>query len=200
MSEELAASIGDVLAENARLKVYLAQVTERALAAEAELKRERDGATMAGVLHAMILELNAAKQDAVAWRQATERLERQRDKTAAVNRELNAQLMEAARRYIQPWLAMLKDADDTANQLVSIALAHHANHQATLDTARRLVAAWRAERARSQALADALQGLLDEPYGCPLCDAGRVLNPAKGHWPDCPYEIARVVLAELREA
>ena len=37
MSEEIAASIGDVLAENARLKVYLAQVTERALAAEAEL-------------------------------------------------------------------------------------------------------------------------------------------------------------------
>lgn len=141
-----------------------------------------------------------AEQDAAAWRQAAERLERQRDKTAAVNRELNAQLMEAERRHIRPWLAMLKDADDTANQLVSIALAHHANHQATLDTARRLAAAWRAERARSQALEDALRGLLDEPYGCPLCDAGRVLNPAKGHWPECPYEIARVVLAELREA
>ncbi len=82
-----------------------------------------------------------AEQDAAAWRQAAERLERQRDKTAAVNRELNAQLMEAERRHIRPWLAMLKDADDTANQLVSIALAHHANHQATLDTARRLARA-----------------------------------------------------------
>ena len=137
-----------------------------------------------------------AEQDAVAWRQAAERLERRCEQTAAVNRELNAQLMEAERRHIRPWLAMLKDADDTANQLVSIALAHHANHQATLDTARRLVAAWRAERARSQALEDALRGLLDEPYGCPLCDAGRVLNPAKGHWPDCPYEIARALVGE----
>ena len=63
--------------------------------------------------------------------------------------------------------------------------------------ARRLVAAWRTQRQYRYALADALQGLLDEPYGCPLCDAGRVLNPAKGHWPECPYEIARVVLAEL---
>ena len=95
-----------------------------------------------------------AEQDAAAWRQAAERLERQRDKTAAVNRELNAQLMEAERRHIRPWLAMLKDADDTANQLVSIALAHHTNHQATLDTARRLapfvspLVAGKAERSR----------------------------------------------------
>ena len=46
------------------------------------------------------------------------------------------------------------------------------------------------------ALADALQGLLDEPYGCPLCDCGRPRNPAKGHMDYCPYEIARAVLAE----
>lgn len=46
MGEEVAASIGDVLAENARLKVYLAQVTERALGAEAELALAKDGATM----------------------------------------------------------------------------------------------------------------------------------------------------------
>ena len=166
MSEEVAASIGDVLAENARLKQQLAH----------------------------------AERDAAAWRQAVQRLERRCEQTKAVNLLLNARVMEAERYQVRPWLAMLKDADDTAEQLVSIALAHHANHQATLDTARRLVAAWRTQRQYRYALADALQGLLDEPYGCPLCDAGRVLNPAKGHWPECPYEIARVVLAELREA
>lgn len=171
MSEEIAASIGDVLAKNARLKVYLAQVTERALAAEAELARERDGATMAGVLRAMISELNTATQDAEAWRQAVQRLERRCERTNAINRVLNAQVLG--------WFARAS------------AIEH---------TARRLVAAWRTQRQYRYALADALQGLLDEPYGCPLCDAGRMLNPAKGHWPECPYEIARVVLAELREA
>ena len=40
----------------------------------------------------------------------------------------------------------------------------------------------------------ALQSLLDEPYGCPLCDCGRPRNPAKGHTDDCPYEIARAAL------
>ena len=62
MSEEIAASIGDVLAENARLKVYLAQVTERALAAEAELARERDGATMAARWNTRMAGLRAAEQ------------------------------------------------------------------------------------------------------------------------------------------
>ena len=146
-------------------------MTERALAAEAELARERDGATMAGVLRAMISELNTATQDAEAWRQAVQRLERRCERTDAINRVLNAQVLG--------WFARAS------------AIEH---------TARRLLAAWRTQRQYRYALADALQGLLDEPYGCPLCDAGRVLNPAKGHWPECPYEIARVVLAELREA
>ena len=192
MSEEIVASIGDVLAENARLRKEVVQATERAritseayhqqqdaqreheareqaateraLAAEAELARERDGATMAGVMHAMILDLNAA---------------------------------ERSRSLCQK---MLADETALSKELVAIAVAHSANHQAALGAGRRLLAAWRTERRRRIMLADALQGLLDEPYGCPLCDAGRVLNPAKGHWPECPYEIARVVLAELREA
>jgi hypothetical protein len=162
MSEEVAASIGDVLAENARLKQQLAQ----------------------------------AERDAEAWRQAVQRLERRCEQTKAVNLLLNARVMEAERYQVRPWLAMLKDADDTAEQLLAVALAHHANYTAALDAGRRLLAAWRTQRQYRYALADALQGLLDEPYGCPLCDCGRTRNPAKGHWPECPYEIARVVLAE----
>ena len=65
--------------------------------------------------------------------------------------------------------------------------------------ARRLVKAWRAERQRRRALADALQGLLDEPYGCPMCDSGRLRNPAKEHWDDCPYAIAVALLRESGE-
>lgn len=44
------------------------------------------------------------------------------------------------------------------------------------------------------ALRDALKALLDEPYGCSLCDSGKPRNPAKGHQPDCPYERARSFL------
>lgn len=61
---------------------------------------------------------------------------------------------------------------------------------------RLLVAAWRAERTTSHALASALRGLLAAPYGCPMCDAGRLRNPEKTHWPECPYAIARAVLGE----
>lgn len=136
MSEEVAASIGDVLAENARLKQQLAH----------------------------------AERDAAAWRQAVQRLERRCEQTKAVNLLLNARVMEAERYQVRPWLAMLKDADDTAEQLLAVALAHHANYTAALDAGRRLLAAWRTQRQYRYALADALQGLLDEPYGCPLCD------------------------------
>lgn len=45
----------------------------------------------------------------------------------------------------------------------------------------------------------ALQALIDEPYGCTLCDCGRPRNPAKGHQPDCPYERARAVLSKGQE-
>lgn len=58
------------------------------------------------------------------------------------------------------------------------------------------VAAWRAERATSRALANALRGLLAEPYGCPMCDAGTLRNPTKAHWPECPYAVARAVVGE----
>ena len=110
------------------------------------------------------------REDAEAWRQAVQRLERRCERTNAINRVLNAQVLG--------WFARAS------------AIEH---------TARRLLAAWRTQRQYRYALADALQGLLDEPYGCPLCDCGRTRNPAKGHMDDCPYETARAVLAELRE-
>lgn len=58
------------------------------------------------------------------------------------------------------------------------------------------VATLRQERATSHALASALRGLLADPYGCPMCDSGRLRNPEKAHWPECPYAIARAVLGE----
>ncbi len=137
MSEEVAASIGDVLAENARLRARVAQLD----------------------------------QENAAWRIAFSR------QSAGVEKQAEALLY--VNGLMLGWLARASAVERDA---------------------RRLVAAWRTQRQYRYALADALQGLLDEPYGCPLCDAGRVLNPAKGHWPECPYEIARVVLAELREA
>ena len=40
----------------------------------------------------------------------------------------------------------------------------------------------------------AIAGILAEPYGCPMCDSGKLRNPEKSHWPDCPYAIANDVL------
>lgn len=53
---------------------------------------------------------------------------------------------------------------------------------------------------REQELEAALRGLLAEPYGCSLCNSGVSRNPTKGHQPDCPYEIARAVLAAKSDA
>jgi hypothetical protein len=47
------------------------------------------------------------------------------------------------------------------------------------------------------ALLDALQAILAEPYGCSLCDSGTPRNPAKGHQPDCPYEVARLAIEKI---
>lgn len=40
----------------------------------------------------------------------------------------------------------------------------------------------------------ALIGLLSNPHGCSLCDSGKPRNTAKGHQPNCPYEVARACL------
>ena len=131
MSEEVAASIGDVLAENARLRKENMQL----------------------------------KQDVVTWRMIVSRQERALECAHALIRALNIDLLG--------WIARAS--------LLERAV-------------RRLVAAWRAERQRNQVLEDALIGLLTEPYGCPMCDSGTLRKGTKGHWPDCPYEIARATL------
>lgn len=56
-----------------------------------------------------------------------------------------------------------------------------------------------AQRKRADRAYAALRAILAEPHGCSLCDSGVPRNPAKGHQPDCPYEMARAVLAEAGE-
>ena len=48
--------------------------------------------------------------------------------------------------------------------------------------------------ATSDAIKDALRGILAEPHGCSLCDYGIPRNPDKGHQPDCPYQLAKQAL------
>lgn len=52
--------------------------------------------------------------------------------------------------------------------------------------------------AREAALTEALHGLFNEPQGCPMCDAGKLRDQAKEHWPDCPWLIAKAALAAVR--
>jgi hypothetical protein len=47
-------------------------------------------------------------------------------------------------------------------------------------------------------LIKALLGLLAEPYGCPMCDCGKLRKLAKDHWDNCPYLIAVALLKELK--
>lgn len=46
-------------------------------------------------------------------------------------------------------------------------------------------------------LREAVEGLLADPYGCPFCDSGVLRRPLneKDHATDCPYAVARIVLA-----
>ncbi len=115
MSEEVAASIGDVLAENERLKQQLAQA-------------ERNAEEWKSI--ALTTRLTAE-----AWEQAAVRLERKTEKTAAVNRELNIQalvwmeratvLERTARRLVVAWRAERK-ALRAVNAILAHALAGEA--------------------------------------------------------------------------
>jgi hypothetical protein len=42
-----------------------------------------------------------------------------------------------------------------------------------------------------------IKKLLTEPYGCPMCDSGKLRSPEKQHWDDCPFLLANNFLAEL---
>ncbi len=41
---------------------------------------------------------------------------------------------------------------------------------------------------------NALKRILAEPYGCPMCDSGKLRNAAKEHWESCGYAMAFKVL------
>jgi hypothetical protein len=49
-------------------------------------------------------------------------------------------------------------------------------------------------QARIAELEKALEHLMREPYGCPMCDSGKLRNQMKPHWPDCPYVLAAELL------
>jgi hypothetical protein len=51
-------------------------------------------------------------------------------------------------------------------------------------------------REENERLRAAVRGIFANPQGCPMCDAGVLRNPDKGHWDDCPYEIARKTIGE----
>ena len=46
-------------------------------------------------------------------------------------------------------------------------------------------------------LVEALKAVVKTDDDCPVCDRGRLRNPAKTHWPECPFGRAQVLLAKL---
>lgn len=45
-------------------------------------------------------------------------------------------------------------------------------------------------------LIEVIKRLLAEPYGCPMCDSGKLRNPEKQHWDDCPYLLAEKAISQ----
>ena len=43
----------------------------------------------------------------------------------------------------------------------------------------------------------ALKAVAETDDDCPLCDRGRLRNPQKTHWPECPYGRALAVIAKV---
>lgn len=50
-------------------------------------------------------------------------------------------------------------------------------------------------RERAELLA-ALKAVSETGDDCPMCDRGRLRNPEKSHWPECPFGRAQVVIAK----
>jgi hypothetical protein len=49
-----------------------------------------------------------------------------------------------------------------------------------------------------QKLALAIEAILADPDGCPMCDSGKLRNPGKPHWPECGFDQAAKALAEFK--
>lgn len=46
-------------------------------------------------------------------------------------------------------------------------------------------------------LLSALKAVAKTDDDCPLCDRGRLRNPEKTHWPECPFGHALAVIAKV---
>ena len=55
------------------------------------------------------------------------------------------------------------------------------------------------EREAAKPLVEALEGIFKSPYGCPMCDSGKLRNETKEHWDDCPFGIAIKTLANYNK-
>lgn len=45
----------------------------------------------------------------------------------------------------------------------------------------------------------ALKAVAQTDDDCPLCDRGRLRNPQKQHWPECPFGRAQAVIARTED-
>jgi hypothetical protein len=36
--------------------------------------------------------------------------------------------------------------------------------------------------------------LVADPHGCPMCHSGKLINPNKGHWDECPFLRAEQIM------
>lgn len=43
---------------------------------------------------------------------------------------------------------------------------------------------------------EALRAILKEPYGCAMCDSGKLRNPNKDHFPECGFALGKAALAK----
>jgi len=48
---------------------------------------------------------------------------------------------------------------------------------------------------RHDKLLAALKAVVETDDDCPMCDRGRLRNPQKSHWPECPFGRAQAVIA-----
>ena len=42
----------------------------------------------------------------------------------------------------------------------------------------------------------ALKAVSETGDDCPMCDRGRLRNPQKTHWPECPFSLAQAVITK----
>jgi hypothetical protein len=48
-------------------------------------------------------------------------------------------------------------------------------------------------------LLKALKAVTETADDCPVCDRGRLRNPDKTHWPECPFGRALMVIANTEQ-